>query len=709
MGQDVPGASEGHSKVLASLNHAFVISDPNQEDCPIVFASDGFLEMTGYSRDEVLNTNCRFLQGPETDPETVKVLGAAVKNGERCSVRILNYRKDGTSFWNYLTIAPVVNSSGQVIKFVGVQVDVTQQTDGRCAVDDAGIPLLIRSDARLDEKAMAPVGEVTETLQQEEIGQIAAPSDKEAGTPEVPSKRHGVDIKTTIERIQQSFVISDPSLPDCPIVYASDEFLNMSGYAREEVLGRNCRFLQGDKTDAETVRQIRDAIENASEITARLLNYRKDGQPFWNMLTIAPVRGANERVQFFVGVQADVSAYGDKSAQVSEKTAKQISHFLPQVAPNMGDFSAICQGALFPRPHRRMTASFAALEKLVESKTDQSLGADDFHLLRRLGKGDVGEVFVAEVSGHDGTRRHYAIKSVSKDDVAARNKVHRVKTEHRILEQMDHPLIANLFASYQTKSHLMLVSDYWPGGELYQLLQKTGKKRFDEEKTRFYASEVVIALQYLHLHDVIYRDLKPENVLIQGNGHVCLTDFDLSFLTPSSIDAQVHAIEDMPAKNLCAPSSPTWKQVVYAEPLELTNSFVGTEEYLSPEVINAFGHSSGVDWWALGIFIYELLFGTTPFRGRHRDESFSNVLHMDLHIPSQPEISSAASELIRHLVRKQPERRLGVTYGAEEVMRHRFFTSPKGPGGPIHWNLLDCRHHPPPWIPRQSGSKTESE
>lgn len=114
-------------------------------------------------------------------------------------------------------------------------------------------------------------------------------SDAGAALPPVPGHRSGLDLGTTLERIQRNFVVSDPSLPDNPIVFASDDFLQLTGYSREEVLGRNCRFLQGPDTDARAVQEIRSAINNQSECTVRLLNYRKDGSKFWNMFTLAPV------------------------------------------------------------------------------------------------------------------------------------------------------------------------------------------------------------------------------------------------------------------------------------------------------------------------------------------------------------------------------------------------------------------------------------
>nr|AML78964.1 putative LOV domain-containing protein [Cladophora glomerata] len=117
-----------------------------------------------------------------------------------------------------------------------------------------------------------------------------------------------MDLATTVERIQQNFVISDPGLPDCPIVFASDGFLELTGYSREDILGRNCRFLQGPDTDPETVAKLRQAVQQCSEVTVRILNYKKDGSPFWNLLTVAPMADVVGTARFYIGVQVDVTA-----------------------------------------------------------------------------------------------------------------------------------------------------------------------------------------------------------------------------------------------------------------------------------------------------------------------------------------------------------------------------------------------------------------
>ena len=685
-----------------------------------MFASDGFSKVTGYNKEEILGYNCRFLQGPDTDPQAVNDLRNAIANGERCSIRLLNYRKDGSQFWNYLTIAPVYNSVGSVVKYIGVQVDVTQETDGKCAVDEGGVPLLIKSDARLETKIQRPVGEVLSEIDRVKGDGADGPSgrnedmpmsDSDNGTtlPAVPTHRKGIEMSTTMERVQQSFVISDPSLPDCPIVYASDDFLSLTGYSREEVLGRNCRFLQGEDTDSETVYAVRDAIERGTECTVRLLNYRKDGTPFWNMFSLAPVRGNDNTVQFFVGVQADVSDHGveQNTKNTSQRTAQKVSKFVNQLTGGKkeDEFNGICVHELSWKPHRSNRKAFRAAADAQQRNSKKKLGSDDFEVVQRLGKGDVGEVMLVRLKDGN-TNSHFAMKCVSKKDTLARNKVHRVRAEDAILKKIDHPLIANLIMSFQTETHLHFITEHCSGGELFQAMQKMEKRRFEEWQARFYASEVVIALQYLHLHSIVYRDLKPENILLLPNGHIALTDFDLSFVSPSPTEPQLLMPPDsQQPKQLCVKrgkDSRSHTKLLYAEPLELTNSFVGTEEYLSPEVINAAGHSAAVDWWELGILLYELMFGVTPFRGPHRDVTFSNVLHVQLRFPTVPKASQSAYDLMRGLIRKDPERRLGSNSGAEEVMAHSFFTSPQGHGGPLHWHLLDCQNHPPPFVPENN-------
>nr|AML78692.1 putative LOV domain-containing protein [Calliergon cordifolium] len=305
------------SQIGTALSHHeynFVLSDPRLPDNPIVFASEGFLRMTGYERHQVIGRNCRFLQGPDTDRGTVAEIRDAIREERACQVRILNYSKEGTPFWNLFHLAPVFASDGRVVHYVGVQTPIANELAsvgtesctvedtpfrGEASEEDEAEPTTI--DEAVKQKAALAVQRVTGELTQ---------SSRVAGGLFSDCAANGVvssSLMLSLTRIQQSLVLADISLPDTPIVHASDVFCELTGYSREEVLGRNCRFLQGPDTDPDAVREIREAIEAEKPCTVRILNYRKDNTPFWNHLHIAPVRGANGKVAYYVGVQLDVS------------------------------------------------------------------------------------------------------------------------------------------------------------------------------------------------------------------------------------------------------------------------------------------------------------------------------------------------------------------------------------------------------------------
>ena len=458
----------------------------------------------------------------------------AIKKGEAVSVRLLNYRKDGTPFWNLLTMTPIKTPDGKVSKFVGVQVDVTSKTEGKSVADNAGVPLLVKYDARLRENvAKKMVDDVNTAVE-------GAENPKKAGGVKA-FPRVALDLATTVERIQQNFVICDPTLPDCPIVFASDAFLELTEYKREEVLGRNCRFLQGPNTDATTVQGIRDCIKTGAELTVRILNYTKSGRPFWNMFTLAPMRDSEGHARFFVGVQVDVTAQGDKASTVvpvwdktksMEETSKQTGHTaasnigvaLQNMSYGSNPWAGITGTIMRKKPHKAADKGYQAL--LGMQQRDGKLKLMHFRRVKQLGAGDVGLVDLVQLQGTD---FKFAMKTLDKYEMQERNKVQRVLTEEIILTAVDHPFLATLYCTIQTETHLHFVMEFCDGGELYGLLNSQPKKRLKEAHVRFYVAEVLLALQYLHLLGYLYRDLKPENLLLHQSGHVLLTDFDLSY------------------------------------------------------------------------------------------------------------------------------------------------------------------------------------
>nr|AML77910.1 putative LOV domain-containing protein [Lomandra longifolia] len=782
----IPRVSQDLKDALSTLQQTFVVSDATRPDCPIMYASAGFFSMTGYSTKEVIGRNCRFLQGADTDKTEVAKIREAVRTGKSYCGRILNYKKDGTPFWNLLTVTPIRDDSGKVIKYIGMQVEVSKYTEGSNdkALRPNALPVsLIRYDARQKEKALASVTEVLQTLKnprshpqtednedslkfdEHEKFPVESPlvnsadtkyfkspgrltpltdfkrsssrmSSRKSGrssligfgrrkqssaekieTPVEPEIlmtkdvqrteswdhmerekdiRQGIDLATTLERIEKNFVITDPRLPDNPIIYASDSFLELTEYTREEILGRNCRFLQGPDTDQGTVSKIRDAIREQRQITVQLINYTKSGKKFWNLFHLQPMRDQKGDLQYFIGVQLDGSDHLEPLRnRLSETTEMQSTKLVKATAENVDeaarelpdanlrpeDLWAIHSRPVFPKPHKRNNSSWLAIEKII--REGEQIGLKHFRPIRPLGCGDTGSVHLVELQG---SGELFAMKAMDKSVMLNRNKVHRACIEREIYSLLDHPFLTTLYTSFETATHVCLITDFCPGGELFALLDMQPLKVFKEDAARFYAAEVVIGLEYLHCLGIIYRDLKPENILLQKDGHAVLTDFDLSFLTSSKPQVIRHSSPSRRKR------SRDFLPMFVAEPSTQSNSFVGTEEYIAPETITGAGHSSAIDWWALGILLYEMLYGRTPFRGKNRQKTFSNILHKDLTFPSSIPVSLAARQLIHALLRRDPADRLGSNTGANEIKQHPFFRD-------INWPLIRCMTPPELEVP----------
>ena len=329
---------------------------------------------------------------------------------------------------------------------------------------------------------------------------------------------------------------------------------------------------------------------------------------------------------------------------------------------------------------RRTYSSNSIRSRAVE------VGPGSFDKLKLLGKGDVGKVYLVREKK---TSRLYAMKVLSKKEMIKRNKIKRALAEQEILATANHPFIVTLHHSFQSDENLYLCMEYCMGGEFFRALQSRPGKCLKEEDAKFYAAEVTAALEYLHLMGFIYRDLKPENILLHHTGHIMLSDFDLSKqsttqgapgMVVSSKGTSIHSLPAVDTRSCIAGFR--------------TNSFVGTEEYIAPEVINGNGHTSAVDWWTLGILLYEMLFSTTPFKGKNRNVTFAKILKNDVPFPESPlghQVSNHCKNAIRKLLTKDEDKRLGSKAGASDVKTQPFFKS-------ISWGLL--RHTKPPIIPQ---------
>ncbi|KAG9446497.1 hypothetical protein H6P81_012625 [Aristolochia fimbriata] len=387
----------------------------------------------------------------------------------------------------------------------------------------------------------------------------------------------------------------------------------------------------------------------------------------------------------------------------------------------------------FSKPHKANDYRWEAIQA-VKSR-DGILGLNHFRLLKRLGSGDIGSVYLSELSG---TRSYFAMKVMDKAALASRKKLLRAQTEREILQSLDHPFLPTLYSHFETDKFSCLVMEFCPGGDLHALRQRQPGKHFPEHAARFYVAEVLLSLEYLHMLGIIYRDLKPENVLVRDDGHIMLSDFDLSLrcavsptlvkssnsetdpskrnsgycaqpacmeptcaIQPSCIQPSCFAPRFLSSRSkkekkakakteVCTQVSPLPELI--AEPTNARSmSFVGTHEYLAPEIIKGEGHGSAVDWWTFGIFLYELLFGKTPFKGSGNRATLFNVVGQPLKFPESPNVSFAARDLIRGLLVKEPQHRLAYRRGATEIKQHPFFQS-------VNWALIRCTS--PPEVPK---------
>ena len=285
--------------------------------------------------------------------------------------------------------------------------------------------------------------------------------------------------------------------------------------------------------------------------------------------------------------------------------------------------------------------------------------AEDFEPLRCLGKGAFGTVHLVK---QHATGRLYAQKQFRKASLTVHKRlVEQTKTERVILESVNrHPFVVKLFYAFQDHERLYLILEYAQGGELFHHLEL--ERMFTEEVAAFYMAEIVLALEHLH-HNVrvIYRDLKPENCLLDSEGHLLLTDFGLSKVALEEEDSR-------------------------------TNSILGTIEYMAPEVVQGVAYDFAVDWWSLGAIGFDLLTGSPPFTGNNHTKIQQNILKQKLQLPYF--LGPDAKDLLTRLLRKDPSKRLGgtTTKDLKTLKAHRFFRK-------IDWKKLAKREVEPPIMP----------
>ncbi|XP_014375752.1 serine/threonine-protein kinase N3 isoform X3 [Alligator sinensis] len=290
------------------------------------------------------------------------------------------------------------------------------------------------------------------------------------------------------------------------------------------------------------------------------------------------------------------------------------------------------------------------------SPRKRTVQLQDFHCIAMLGRGHFGKVLLAQ---YKATGKLYAIKALKKKDIINRDEIDSLHCEKRIFEVVNssgHPFLVNMFACFQTPDHACFVMEYTPGGDLMTHIHS---EVFPEHVTRFYTACVVLGLQFLHEKKIIYRDLKLDNLLLDAEGFVKIADF-----------------------GLCKEGMGFGDR---------TNTFCGTPEFLAPEVLTDVSYTRAVDWWGLGVLIYEMLVGESPFPGDDEEEVFDSIVNEEVRYPRF--LSSEALSIIRKLLQKCPERRLGAgERDAEEIKPQAFFKI-------IDWDALLARTLKPPFVP----------
>ncbi|XP_035381541.1 serine/threonine-protein kinase N1b isoform X2 [Electrophorus electricus] len=314
-----------------------------------------------------------------------------------------------------------------------------------------------------------------------------------------------------------------------------------------------------------------------------------------------------------------------------------------------------------PDPEQRRLSS-------NNSQRRQSKGSiclQDFHLIAVLGRGHFGKVLLSEYK-HSGSL--YAIKALKKGDIIARDEVESLLCEKRIFETVNssrHPFLVNLFACFQTPEHVCFVMEYTAGGDLMMHIHTDV---FSEPRSMFYAACVVLGLQFLHDNKIVYRDLKLDNLLLDTEGFVKIADF-----------------------GLCK------EGMGYGD---RTSTFCGTPEFLAPEVLTDTSYTRAVDWWGLGVLVYEMLVGESPFPGDDEEEVFDSIVNDEVRYPRF--LSTEAIAIMRRLLRRNPERRLGSSEkDAEDVKKQPFFRN-------IDWEALLQRTVVPPFLPSVGGKEDVS-
>uniref|UniRef100_A0A915NTB0 non-specific serine/threonine protein kinase n=1 Tax=Meloidogyne floridensis TaxID=298350 RepID=A0A915NTB0_9BILA len=398
----------------------------------------------------------------------------------------------------------------------------------------------------------------------------------------------------------------------------------------------------------------------------------------WTYQPTPPIFDPQQHQQFENGYMPGLQGFGGIPNQFHTTVAaagaaqqKQLLHeamVKAQAAANAAAMATSSGGNVCAEAVAAAEKAAAELKKPEGQKTRSRITLDDFEFLKVLGKGTFGKVILCREKR---TSRLYAIKILKKEVIIQKDEVAHTLTENRVLQRCKHPFLTELTYSFQTSDRLCFVMEFAIGGDLYyHLNRQVGKYKegFSESRTRFYGAEIVLALGYLHDNNIVYRDLKLENLLLDRDGHIKIADFGL-------------CKEDISFSGR-------------------TRTFCGTPEYLAPEVLEENDYGRSVDWWGVGVVMYEMMCGRLPFYSKEHEKLFEMILQCSLRFPSR--LSPEAKVLLSGLLVKDPNKRLGGgPDDYREIQATAFFK-------PIDWEKLYRKEIEPPFKPQLSSESDTS-
>jgi serine/threonine protein kinase len=314
----------------------------------------------------------------------------------------------------------------------------------------------------------------------------------------------------------------------------------------------------------------------------------------------------------------------------------------------------------------------------------------DFKLLRIIGQGSFGKVFLVKPEGDTSSAEVYAMKMLQKADVIRRHQVEHTRTERDIMAHASHPFIVSLRFAFQSDDKLYMITEYCPGGELYFHLKKM--KTFSVNMMQFYSAQIAMALEYLHRKNIIYRDLKPENILLDRDGNCKLTDFGLSKIVIPDVETSPRSENNGEGEKVSTSTSTRKRATPF--------TFCGTPEYLSPEMLvhrqRGSGYGFEIDWWGLGIVSFEMVVGWVPFFDRDFGRMCEKIMTRPVKFPSKFNVPKPAQAFVKGLLQRNPQRRLCCGFHrAGELKNTPFFSD-------MNWDYLERGLMAPPFLPKVS-------